>query len=143
MANRRQVKHLFAPEKEAEWGWSTAVEANGFVFLAGIGDVTEDGAVGHPGDMGAQLASVYDQVEAALALYGATLEHVVQEKWFTTDIDALAEVWPRRRERYGEHALPATAGCQVERLDIPGLLVEVMATAVVPSTNPPAREGDE
>ena len=133
MANSKQVKHLFAPELEAEWGWSGAVEANGFIFLAGIGDVTEAGVIGHPGDMAAQLMSIYDQIEEALALYGATLEHVVQEKVFTTDIDALAAVWSKRRERYGEHALPATAGCQVERLDIPGLLVEVMATAVVPS----------
>lgn len=133
MAHADQVKHLFSPQKEAEWGWSTAVEANGFVFLSGIGDVTEDGTIGHPGDMAAQLMSIYDQIEKALALYGANLEHVVQEKVFTTDIDALAEVWPQRRARYGEHALPATAGCQVERLDIPGLLVEVMATAVVPA----------
>jgi len=137
MAIRGTTRHLDAA-KDAELGWSAVVRANGFLFLAGISavDDTEETAVAvGVGDPVAQINYIYDMMEKVLALYGATLEHVVQEKVFMTEDGAgLVEAFEARKARYAPYALPVTAGCQVVALDTPGSMLEVMATAIDPET---------
>ena len=135
MAKRGTTLHLDAA-KDAELGWSAVVRANGFLFLAGISAVDDTGAesvaVG-VGDPVAQINHIYDSMEKVLALCGATLEHVVQEKVFMcVGVEGLADALEVRKARYAPYALPATAGCQVVALDTPGTVLEVMATAVDP-----------
>lgn len=137
MAIRGTTRHLDA-EKDAELGWSAVVRANGFLFLAGISavdDTGEDSFAVHVGDAVGQMNYIYDMMERVLALYGATLEHVVQEKVFMTEeVSTMIDALEARKERYAPYALPATAGCQVVALDTPGTMLEVMATAVDPTS---------
>ena len=137
MAIRGSTRHLDA-EKDLELGWSAVVRANGFLFLAGISAVDDTGetpvAVG-VGDPVAQINFIYEHMEQVLALYGATLEHVVQEKvLMTEDVGTYAGAFEVRKQRYADLSLPATAGCQVVALDTPGSMLEIMATAIDPAT---------
>lgn len=137
MAIRGTTRHLDAAT-DAELGWSAVVRANGFLLLAGISavdDTQESPAAVGVGDPVAQINYIYDMMEKVLALCGATLEHVVQEKVFmTVDVSKMHDAFEARKRRYAPYALPATAGCQVVALDTPGTMLEVMATAIDPET---------
>lgn len=118
---------------EKELGWSAMVKARGFLFLAGIAAVDDDNQAVSPGDFEAQVNFIYDQVEEVLGLEGASLQNVVQEIWFFTDVDGMQQHgWPARAARYAGLAFPATAGSQVAKLDTPGAVAEVIVTAVTP-----------
>lgn len=125
-------------ERDLQLGWSALVEANGFLFLAGIAAVQEtpEGAVVvGVGDPVAQISHIYDQVEKVLALKGATLEHVVNEMIYVTeDITTLLPAFEERKRRYAPYEMPATAGCRIAALDTPGALVEIVVTAVCPGS---------
>ncbi len=138
MAQRGSTRHV-DKEKDQELGWSSIVRANGMLFLAGISavDDTQDTSVAVGiGDPLTQINWIYDTMEKVLALYGATLEHVVKEVIFMTeDGEQYAEAFEERKRRYAFCELPATAGCRVAGLDTPGSIIEVMATAIDPEAN--------
>jgi len=136
MAQQGSTRHL-DKDKDLELGWSAVVRANGTLYLAGISAVddthTESVVVGI-GDPVAQINWIYDTIEKVLALYGASLKHVVQEVIFMTeDFAVYAKAFEVRKRRYASCELPATAGCRVAGLDTPGTMIEVMATAVDPT----------
>jgi len=137
MAQIGSTRHL-DKAKDLELGWSAVVRANGVLYLAGISSVDdseeESFAVGI-GEPVAQINRIYDTMEQVLALYGATLEHVVRETIFMTgEPELYAEAFEARKQRYAFCELPATAGCRVVELDTPGTLLEVVATAVDPAS---------
>lgn len=134
MAIKGTTRHL-DEEIDNELGWSAIVKANGMLYLAGISAVHDElgeAVAVAVGDPAGQMNYIYDHMEKVLALCGATLEHVVQEIVFTTDMSLMAEANEARKKRYEKYKLPATAGCQVSALDTPGCVVEVLATAVDP-----------
>ena len=118
---------------ERELGWSAVIKARGLLFLAGIAAVDDDNSAVSPGDFEAQVNFIYDQVEEVLDLEGASLENVVQEIWFFTNLEGMQQRgWPVRAARYGALPFPATAGSEVVKLDTPGAVAEVIVTAVAP-----------
>lgn len=122
------------------WSWSAdhgyeqanLVEgASRTLYCAGQTSVDGDGNPCHVGDMAAQVALALDNLEAVLAGASMSLADVVRLNWFTTDLDAF---YPAYGPAIGRLR---AAGCrsagtlvEVSRLAIPGLLVEVEATAV-------------
>ena len=135
MAIKGTTRHL-DEEMDNELGWSAIVKANGMLYLAGIAAVDDDlGVAVAVGDPAGQMNYIYDSMEKVLALCGATLEHVVQEIVFTTDMNLMKDANEARKKRYEPYRLPATAGCQVSALDTPGCVVEVIATAVDPEAS--------
>ena len=55
------------------------------IYLAGQVGTDENGAA--PEDLVAQMKHAYAHVQSVLAEYGATMDNVVDETWFVTDID--------------------------------------------------------
>jgi len=138
MAQIGSTRHL-DEEIDNDLGWSTVVKANGMLYLAGISAVHDElgeAVAVAVGDPAGQINHIYDTMEQVLALCGATLEHVVQEIIFTTDMGVMGEANEARKKRYEPHKFPATAGCQVSALDTPGCVVEVIATAIDPEASP-------
>jgi enamine deaminase RidA (YjgF/YER057c/UK114 family) len=132
MAIKGTTRHL-DEDMDNELGWSAVVKANGMLYLAGIAAVDDEvGEAVAVGDPVGQVNYIYDHMEKVLALCGATLEHVVQEIVFTTDMSLMKDAYEARKKRYEQFKLPATAGCEVSALDTPGCVVEVIATAVDP-----------
>jgi enamine deaminase RidA (YjgF/YER057c/UK114 family) len=79
------------------WSWqdsfhfSQAVvvrDGRSIVFLAGQTSVDSSGHPLHAGDMRAQLARAFDNVEAVLGQAGLTLANVVRLNYYVTDMAA-------------------------------------------------------
>jgi enamine deaminase RidA (YjgF/YER057c/UK114 family) len=68
-----------------------------------------------------------------LAKHGGTLADVVKQVVYVTDIRYQADVGKCRREEYGEKGpIPANTFLVISGLAIPGMLLEIDITAVVP-----------
>jgi enamine deaminase RidA (YjgF/YER057c/UK114 family) len=111
-------------------GYSRAVAAGDFVFVAGCTSVA-DGELVHEGDAGAQTAQAIENVAAALAALGAGLGEVVRTRMFVTDISRWREYGRAHGAAFGD-AMPATSMVEVSRLVDPRMLVEIEAVAYKP-----------
>ncbi len=116
------------------FGFSQAVDVQSpsrIVSLAGQGPVDASGQLVHEGDLAAQIATALDNVESVLAAAGLTLADVVRLTVFTTDMDgffAAYGVFAGRLAAGG--CVPASSLIGVSRLAIPGMAVELEATAM-------------
>jgi enamine deaminase RidA (YjgF/YER057c/UK114 family) len=95
-----------------------------WLLCSGQTSIGPDGAVQHPGDMGAQLADAMANLEALLAAAGMTLDDVVRVTAYVTDMDAF--ITAPRDERTQRWALTLIG---VQRLAYPELMVELEAIA--------------
>jgi enamine deaminase RidA (YjgF/YER057c/UK114 family) len=116
------------------YGFSQGVSANGIgriLYCAGQTSVDADGNLLHAGDMAAQLAQAFDNLEAVLAADGLTLANVVRLNYYVTDVDAFVAAGPVVGSRLARCAVkPAGTLLGVSRLFHPDILVEMEATAV-------------
>jgi enamine deaminase RidA (YjgF/YER057c/UK114 family) len=83
--------------------------------------------------MEAQMRQTYKNAKKILAAFGASLDDVVEEVVYVTDMDqAFAAAGPVRKEAYGQ-ARPAVASTIVvtSRLALPTQLVEIKFVAQV------------
>jgi 2-iminobutanoate/2-iminopropanoate deaminase len=130
MAKNSQVQFMMEP-LERQLGFAALVQQGNQLWLSGLISVNEKLEVVGPGDMAAQITQIYDLMEKVLAMGGATLEHVVNEVMYTTDLQALVAAAHVRKERYGKYAPPANTGVQVSALFLPAAMLEIQATAVL------------
>ena len=79
--------------------------------------------------MAAQMDRIYDVMEQTLAMNGATLEHVVSEVIYTTDMDELTAAIAARAKRYEGYANPATTAVQIGALAFPDAMLEIQVMA--------------
>ncbi|HTT52787.1 MAG TPA: RidA family protein [Streptosporangiaceae bacterium] len=112
---------------EAVVGYSRAVAAGDFVFVAGCTS-TDGGQVVHVGDAYAQTAQALRSVAAALAGLGLGLADVVRTRIYVTDISRWAEYGRAHGAAFGA-TRPATTMIEVGALVDPRMLVEVEAVA--------------
>lgn len=112
-------------------GYSHVVEASGgrTLYVSGQIAVDRTGAVVGAGDLRAQTQRVFENLQAALAAAGATLEDVVKITVFMTDVSQVA-TFREVRDRYLRQRAPASSLVEVSRLVRPELLIEVEAVAV-------------
>ena len=62
--------------------------AGALTFVAGAGDFDSSGAIGHPGDLDAQIAAAVANIADALASESCSLADIVRVKaFFTADVD--------------------------------------------------------
>ena len=119
-------------------GYSRAVRAGDRVLVAGTTATLPGGAIAGPGDPGAQARQAIANVEAGLALAGATLADVVRTRIYVTDIARWEDVARAHGEAFGAHP-PVTTMVQVAALIDPQMLVEIEAEAVVTARDPASR----
>ncbi len=114
---------------EAEIGYSRAVVADGWVFVAGTTgfDYTTMEIADDPA---AQAERAFDTIAAALAEAGASLGDVVRVRYILPDADDWPACWPVTRARLGT-ARPA-ATMIVAGLQDPRMKIEIEATARLP-----------
>jgi enamine deaminase RidA (YjgF/YER057c/UK114 family) len=133
MARKDQVIPV-NPELEQRFGMSYLVRSGSTLYMAGLLAADEEFRLVGDGDMAAQIRCIYARMTALLAHAGATLEHVVSEISFTTDMAALAAAGHVRREIYDAAgaAPPVATAVQVAGLYLPGAMLEIHATAELP-----------
>ena len=121
------------------WPWSLAVGYHQGEVLEGVQRqlvcagqtaVDAEGRPCHPGDVRAQLGLALDNLEAVLAGAGMGLADVVRLGVYATDVDEAVRHLDVLGARLGPlGAAPPVTLLGVTRLAVPGLMVEIEATA--------------
>jgi enamine deaminase RidA (YjgF/YER057c/UK114 family) len=111
-------------------GYSRAVAAGDFVFVAGCTSVV-DGELVHEDDAYAQAGQCIANIAAGLAPFGLTLADVVRTRMFVTDMSRWEEYGRAHRAAFGG-TMPATSMIGVASLVDPRMLIEVEAVAHKP-----------
>ena len=83
--------------------FSQGVQVGNVLTLAGqLGD-NEDGSV--PDDIKEQMINCYNSIKNVLSEFGATLDNVIDETWFVTDVDEcmenVSDIFDERESIYG------------------------------------------
>ncbi len=127
----------FGTAGERSYGYSQAVRFGPLIFLSGQTAWSDEDPAGGLGDVGQQMRTAYAKVRRLLAMYGATMQDVVDETLFVTDMAAAIPVAGEvRREAYGGPPEVASTLCQVAALGAPDIVVEIKCIAAVPSGTP-------
>lgn len=130
---------------EEGYGYPQARRVGSEIFISGQFNHDEEGnlvapaplgADGRPSDfssMGEQMRVSYDNIAKLLALYGATMQDVVEETLYVLDMDAaFAVVGKVRKAAYGtERPQAASNIIGVSRLAQRPQLIEIVCRAVI------------
>jgi enamine deaminase RidA (YjgF/YER057c/UK114 family) len=111
-------------------GYSRAVRAGPFVFVAGTTASDAEGNVIGAGDPYAQAVAVLRKIEAALREAGASMDDVVRTRSYLINMDDWQEVGRAHAEFFAD-VRPAATMLQVSRLMDPQMLVEIEVDAVI------------
>ena len=112
-------------------GYSRAVRVGNVVEVAGTTAVDGDALVGE-GNMYLQTQFILQKIGKALEQAGSSLEHVVRTRMFITDIS----LWEEAGRAHGEvfsSIKPASTMVEVSALIDQRLLIEIEATAIIPT----------
>jgi len=111
---------------EKEYGYSQAVKVGDTIYLAGQVSHDEKGNIMGIGNMEVQMRQAYANIKKVLLEYGATIDNVVDELVFVTDIEAAfaARVNLKQEVFSGPPVLGSTL-VQIQRLAFPELMIEI------------------
>jgi enamine deaminase RidA (YjgF/YER057c/UK114 family) len=103
------------------------------IHLSGLVSSTPEGELVGSGDLGVQMAFVYDTIRRALALAGATPANVVRQRVFIVglQLEHRPVIMKAMMDFYGEDGSAASTCVGVEALLVEGAMVEIDVTAVV------------
>ena len=117
---------------EQQYGYSQAIKAGDTIYLSGQVSHDEQGAFVGVGDMEAQMRQAYANVQKLLAEYGATMDNVVDEVLFVTDMkDAFEAATKCRKEIFSGRPVVASTIVEIKKLAFSELLIEIKCVAKV------------
>ena len=88
MAINKETKSLGMPWEKEYWLLPRAVKVGDTIYLSGQVSHDDSGNIVGLRDMEAQMRQAYANIQKVLAQYGATMDNVVDEVLFVTDMDA-------------------------------------------------------
>ena len=100
------------------------------VFVAGQGPISAEGALVGEDDFEAQVWQTFENLGTVLGQSGASLDSIVKQTVYLTDIGKLREYGRIKAELVPGRPAASTA-VQVGALALPGMMIEVDAIAVV------------
>src|SRR5919107_2463717 len=131
MAINKEVKSLGMPW-EKEYGYAQAVKVGDTIYLSGQVSHDNEGNIVGRGDMEAQMRQAYSNIENVLSQYGASMDNIVDEILFVTDMDtAFAAATRCRPYIFAGSPVVASTIVQIQRLAFPDLLIEIRCVAKV------------
>ena len=111
--------------------FSQGVQVDNVLTLAGQIAVDDNGNT--PDDLKSQMIICYENILKILDHFGATLENVVDETWFVTDIDEcmenVSEIFAERERIYGRKPEVSQTLIGVNALVQPNLKIEIKCIA--------------
>ena len=129
MTTTKLPKSMDMPWEE-QYGYSQAVQVGDTIYISGQVSHDDEGKVVGEGDMEVQMRTAYGNVAKMLAQCGATMENIVDEILFVTDMDAAFEARAKMKQEFfsGTPVLASTI-VQIQRLAFPELMVEIRCVA--------------
>jgi 2-iminobutanoate/2-iminopropanoate deaminase len=120
----------FGVDAESEYGFVQAVKVLDTVYVSGQTAWLAEATTFRALDMAAQMTVAYEKIARALAVFGASLAHVVDEVLFVTDIEAAAACAAAvRANAYSGQPQVASTMVGVASLGSAELLVEIKCIA--------------
>jgi len=117
---------------EKEYGYAQAVKVGDTIYLSGQVGHDDAGNIIGRGDMEAQMRQAYANIQKLLALYGATIENLVDEILFVTNMEAAFTAASKcRQEIFSGTPVIASTIVQIQRLAFPELMIEIKCVAKV------------
>jgi enamine deaminase RidA (YjgF/YER057c/UK114 family) len=116
-------KFHFGKQQDNEAGYAQAIKVGRTIFVSGTVSLSIDSA---------GITRLYNTIEQTLAHFGASMQHVVKENLYTTDIEAM-KANNRYRLPFYKNDFPAATWVQISRLYMPEAKLEVEVTAVLPN----------
>lgn len=137
----KEVANLGMPWEE-QYGYAQAVKVGDTIYVSGQLSHDDEGKMVAPapldpagqiadhGNMGAQMAQSYANIKKVLANYGATMDDIVEEVVYVTDMDAaFAVAGTVRSEAYGGPPVVASTILVTPRLAFADQLIEIKVIA--------------
>ena len=126
MALRKEVKGFGMPWED-QYGYVQAVKVDDTIYISGQLSHDEQGELVGADDIETQMRQTYANAKKILAEFGATLDNVVEEVVYVTDMDqAMSVAGPVRKEAYGnEKPEVASTILVTPRLAFPTQLIEI------------------
>ena len=129
MAINKETKSLGMPW-EKEYGYAQAVKVGETIYLSGQVSHDEEGNIVGISDMETQMRQTYANIQKVLSQYGATMDNIVDEVLFVTDMDsAFAAAVKCRREVFSTTPVVASTIVQIQSLAFPELMIEIKCVA--------------
>jgi aminoacrylate peracid reductase len=110
--------------------YSPGVRAGDMIYVSGVLSLGQDGNVVGPGDAAAQTRQVLEIIKSVLTAGGATMQDVVFNHIFVSDLAHYQEMNSVYREYFPEQ--PPARYCIRADLVRPEFLVEIASTAYAP-----------
>ena len=127
------VRHITTGSPfEKKIGYSRAVVADGWVFVAGTTGYDYE-TMTMPESIADQCVNTLGTIEKALIEAGSSLDHVVRVNYIVTDKDAWPECWPVTSKAFAK-ALPAATMICAD-LQNPEMKIEIEVTARMPDAS--------
>ena len=131
MTINKETKSLGMPW-EKEYGYAQAVKVGDTIYVSGQVSHDDKGDIVGRGDMEAQMRQAYANIQNVLAQYGVTMENMVDETLFVTDMDAaFAAAVKCRQDVFSGTPVVASTIVQIQRLAFPELMIEIRCVAKV------------
>ncbi len=144
MSITKEAKGLGMPWED-DYGYAQALKVGNTIYVSGqIGHddegnlvgpapVDDDGNILDHSNMEVQMRQAYKNAQKILSHYGATLDNVVEEVLYVTNMDeAFAVAGPVRKEAYGsEKPKVSSTLLVIPRLAFPSQLIEIKFIAQV------------
>jgi enamine deaminase RidA (YjgF/YER057c/UK114 family) len=122
---------------EKEYGYAQAVQVQDTIYIAGQVSHDDKGNIVGPGNMEVQMRQAYANIQKVLAEYKATMDNVVDEMLFVTDMEsAFAAAVKCRQEVFSGTPVVASTIVQIQRLAFPELMIEIRCVARVQNPLP-------
>jgi 2-iminobutanoate/2-iminopropanoate deaminase len=117
---------------EKEYGYVQAVKVGDTIYVSGQVSHDDTGNIVGRGDMETQMRQAYSNIRKLLTQYGATIENIVDEILFVTNMDeAFAAAVKCRQEIFSGTPVIASTIVQIQRLAFPELMIEIRCVAKV------------
>ena len=117
---------------EKEYGYAQAVKVGDTIYVSGQVSHDDMGNIVGLGNMEAQMRQAYANIHKLLAQYGATMDNIVDEILFVTDMNtAFAAAVKCREEIFFGTPVVASTIVQIQRLAFPELMIEIKCIAKV------------
>ena len=129
------ANQIFHKRPDIEKGiyYAQACKVGDMLYVSGCVSWDSQGNIIGKDDMAAQLTQVYTDLQETLEANGISLQNVVKETIFTTDMDALVENNDIRTRFYveAESAPPTATWIECSRLVAPEMMIEIECIAQI------------
>lgn len=120
--NIEKKKFHFGSEQDTTAGYAQVVKVDNILYVSGTVSTSITPA---------SIQRIYQTIERSLNHFGASLQNVVKENLYTTDIEAMKTHNEARKKMYkGDY--PAATWVQISRLYMPDAKLEIEVIAHLP-----------